>query len=194
MLDSTGYATLVAKRPYFYHAVYDPTEARLDSIRENGLEREQTHYEGVWKSRVGHVYMGEMRWIRRCIASCDEDGFGSTLRIETAKLDRRRISADEDHFLPQGFEKHNMVDGKPACYHFHRGFPPCKWLWEWTAYLRLLPLPSLGEWAASVNLGENPEETRYSITKGSISYEGVVPPSALSVVSSSASSLGSSPA
>lgn len=36
MLDSTGFATLVARKPHLYHAVFEPSESKLDSIRGNG--------------------------------------------------------------------------------------------------------------------------------------------------------------
>jgi hypothetical protein len=76
----------------------------------------------------------------------------------------------------------NLIGGELACQHFRREFPPSKWLWDWAEYLRIGPLPSLGEWADAVGLGDNPAETRYSVTRGSFAYNGVVPPSALRLV------------
>jgi hypothetical protein len=107
------------------------------------------------------------------------------LRVDVSQLERARINPDEDHFLVHNFCDHERVEqGERACRALNVPFPPSEWLWEWGAYLRL-PLPSLGDWADAIGLGDDPATTRYSISRGSIAYNGVVPAAAITIVQTS---------
>lgn len=182
MLDSTGFAALTARRPELYHLVAYSSEERLTSVMEHGLERAETRYSGVWRSRENHVYLADSARIKSLFFESDSKwGDYDLLAINTGMLDRKRINADEDWFATGGNFAYNRIGDKHACQVFRRPFPPCQWTHQWADYLKLAPLPSLGEWADQVNLG-TPAETRYSIRKGSVAYNGVVPPDALRLV------------
>lgn len=186
MLDSAGYAELLATRPFLLHCVWDVDDAKLESITSNGLERVGTHYTGLWCSREGHVYMGDIVNVRRAVLNAAEEKSTpyALVRIDVAQLEREKINPDEDHFLTydlQDFGTKNTIGDRHACARFGHEFPPSQWLYEWSQYLGR-PLPSLGEWADGVGLGSRSAETEYSIAKGSIAYDGVVPPSALKVL------------
>jgi hypothetical protein len=185
MLDSAGYAELLACRPFLFHRVWDADDLKIESIMSNGLERAYTNYTGFWASRPGHVYMGTRPEAVRVKPKEDGDKPWVLLRICTARLDRRCIDPDEDHFLT-----HNWVGGElaargsAACRRLNVPFPPSQWAWEWARYLGT-PLCSLGEWAEQVELGRNPAQTRFSVALGRLSYSGVVRPDALSVAEES---------
>jgi hypothetical protein len=193
MIGSTAYAALLAHRSTLLHLVWASDKAKLESILSNGLTRETSSYSGFWESRPGHVYLAEPRTVRKLLSNENEgrDASWALLRIDPARLDRRKVNPDEDHFLTQlitmsdntqDFHGDNFIAGKHVCSHFHREFPPSKWLWEWAEYLKLAPLPSLGEWADAVDLGSDEREALYSMSKGSIAYDGTVPPDALTVI------------
>jgi hypothetical protein len=187
MLDATGFAELCVRRPFLFHVVHDTQEAKLDSILSCGLERTRSHYEGFWESRPRHVYMGSKDYVGSgYLSGLREDGPYSVLRVDVAKLDRERINPDEDHFQTQNFldeKQRNFVGGKHVCAVFGIEFPPTHWLWEWGEWLHK-SVGSLGDWAEAVNLGSDPRHVRHSMRRGSLAYDGIVPPAALSVVSS----------
>lgn len=184
MLDSTGYAELIKRKPLLVHLVWEPDQAKLDSILEHGLASGgNSHYGSHWASRPGHVYLADA-------AYAVSAGHLETLRasrprvfcVDTAKLEPASVNPDEDHFLPNNpmdLGTRNQIDGRHVLRYFHKPWPPAQWLREWTDYLRLPSLPSLGEWAEQSNLGHDPAETLYSIRKGSLAYRGVIPPDAL---------------
>jgi hypothetical protein len=58
VIDSSGYAELVARAPFVFHRVWDCDSEIVDSILDHGLERVRTNYAGYWASRPRHVYMG----------------------------------------------------------------------------------------------------------------------------------------
>jgi hypothetical protein len=184
MLDVDGYAELVATKPFLYHRAWNADDTALGSILSNGLERVRTNYAGYWASRPDHVYMGTRAHALSVKPRQDDDGTPwALLRIDVSVLERRRIDPDEDHFLT-----HNWVGGEitrrqeTACRRGHVPFPPSQWVWEWARYLSI-PFPNLGEWADQVGLGANPKHTRWSMANGRLSYRGVIPPTALTVVS-----------
>jgi hypothetical protein len=188
MMDSTGFAELTTKSPVAFHLVWDASDERLDSILENGLIRDETHYDGLWRSRLGHVYMGSLHKVKQIFGNCNDPTKPmrpfDLLTVDVTQLDPRKIDPDEDYFMTGDFPETsgNKINGKHVCQVFRRPFPPTVWQTEWTKYLKWDVLPSLGEWADQVGLGENPAETRYSATRGSISYNGTVPPTALRLV------------
>ena len=192
MLDSTSYAELTTRKPFLFHLVWDSDESKFESVKDNGLAQAEARYDGFWRTRPRHVFMGTTKYLRTVFADRDKAPW-DLWRVDVGRLDRHKINPDEDHFLPQLTTKPdgnqdfgaNVYDGRHVCSHFKREFPPTKWLWEWQEYLGLAPLPSLGEWADAVGLGSNPAETRYSIAKASLAYEGTVPPDALSLVQTS---------
>ncbi len=186
MIDSDGYAELVACRPVLFHYVWNADVATLDSIVANGLERQWSRYDGFWRSRPGHVYLGELDALRRIFAA-DENECQypyALLSIATAWLEPQKINPDEDHFLTSMFPEasRNKVGERHACQHFGHEFPPTEWMWEWAEYLKCWRLPSLGEWADAVGLGKHPDEARYSMSKGTLAYDGVIPPRALRLI------------
>jgi hypothetical protein len=185
MLDTLGYGELTARRPFFYHFLWRTDDAKLDSVLTHGLERVDSHWDGLWRSRPNHVYIGDMSRIRAIFTQ----GCRATkqpwdlLRVDTSLLERHRFNADEDHFTTGDYPElsKNRVNDKHACQYFHKPFPPTQWIYDWGKYLRF-PIPSLGEWADAVGLGDDPAEVRYSMSKGSVAYRGVIPPKALSLV------------
>lgn len=189
MLDSTSYAELTTSKRFLFHLVWDSDEGKFQSVKEEGLAQAEARYDGFWRTRPGHVFMGTTKYL--CFSDRDEAPW-DLWRVDMTKLDRRKINPDEDHFLPglgtntdgNHYFGGNLIEGRTACWHFKREVPPTKWLWEWQEYLGLAPLPSLGEWADAIGLGSNPLETRYSIAKGSLAYEGTIPPDALKFVKS----------
>lgn len=190
MLDPSSYAELTAHKPFLFHLVWDSDEDKARSVRDEGLMQGEIRYTGFWRTRPGHVFMGSPKYLRKLFADRDKAPWDLWC-INTAKLDRRKLNPDEDHFLTQivstgdhveDFSGHNFIGDKHVCQYFGRQFPPSKWAYEWAEYLKLAPLPSIGEWADAIGLGENPAETRYSITKESLAYDGTVPPDALSLV------------
>lgn len=190
MLDSTSYAELTTRKPFLFHLVWNSDESKFESVKRNGLAQAEPRYDGFWRTRPRHVFMGTTKYLRKVFSDRDKAPW-DLWRIDVGKLDRRKLNPDEDWFLPQltmtgdnrqDFSGENFVAGRPALQHFKREWPPTKWLWEWGKYLGLAPLPSLGEWADAIELGSNPAEARYSIAKGSLAYEGTVPPDALSLV------------
>lgn len=183
MIDSNGYAELLARRPFLFHRVWGADDARLGSVLDNGLERVSSQYVGFFESRPGHVYMGDRASVLEIEPECDPDTTPwALLRIDVAHLEPCRFSADEDHFMVHSFCDHESARrGEQICRQFHIEFPPSKWVWEWAEYLRL-KIPSLGQWADAVGLGADPAEVRYSLSRGTVAYRGVVPPAALRVV------------
>ena len=191
MIDSTSFVQMSSAS--FYHCVIDATAERVNSVLENGLERTTTHFSGMWQSRPKHVYMGDVKTVKRAVLNSakEREVPYAIFRVDCGLLDRRKVNADEDHFITQNFydfrQSANVIGGRHACEVFHRPFPPSEWMWEWTQYMGWRALPTLGEWAEQVDLGSNPAETRYSMLRGSIAYEGVVPPKALSLLTSKVS-------
>ena len=181
MIDSAGYAELLARKPILYHRVWD-SDGKLDSILEHGLERVESIYSGFFVSRPGHVYMGDRATVLGIQPEEDETKPWTLLAIDTRQCERQRINPDEDDFMC-----HNFCDapaasaGERACRRTHTTWPPSKWLWEWAQWLKI-PFPNLGEWADMIGLGDDPAQTRYAISKGRLAYRGVVPASALRVV------------
>lgn len=181
MLDSDGYAELLARKPFLYHCAWDATAERVESILANGLERTYTNYSGFWASRPGHVYMTTSHK-QKVVPPRDGKKPWVLLRVSTARLERRLIDPDEDHFLT-----HNWTGGETSaraeriCRETGLPFPPSQWVWEWARYLKV-PFCSLGEWAEGVGLGAHPAQTRFSARLGRVSYAGVIPPDALQIV------------
>jgi hypothetical protein len=181
VIDSAGYAELLARAPTLYHRVWD-SDAKLDSILAHGLERVASNYSGFFESRPGCVYMGERERVLSMRPEADDARPWTLLAIDTRQLERGRINPDEDDFMCHGFCDHALARlGERACRRSHTPWPPSKWLWEWARYLSI-PLPSLGEWAEQVGLGDDPAQTRFGIARRRLAYRGVVPASALRVV------------
>jgi hypothetical protein len=189
VLNSTSYAELTTRKRFFFHLSWDSDEDKFQSVKREGLVQAEARYDGFWRTRPGHVFIGTPRYLRKLFSDHDKAPW-DLWRVDTTKLDRRKLNPDEDHFMPglgtgpdgNQYFGGNLIKGRTACCHFKREVPPTKWLWEWQEYLGLAPLPSLGEWADAIGLGSNPAETRYSIAKGSLAYGGTVPPDALTLV------------
>lgn len=187
MLDQLGYQSLLQAR-HLYHLAWGIGYAGLASITTHGLERTTSRYNGLWVSRARHVYMGNLAYVRDLFGvERYSDLSWALLRIDVTQLEPSRINPDEDHFTTSNYPdlSHNRVGDKHACQHFQRPFPPTAWIFDWAKYLKIGPVPSLGEWADAIDLGSNPAETRYSISKGSLAYDGVVPASAIQPVKTS---------
>jgi hypothetical protein len=196
MLDSNGFAELTKRQPFLWHLIWESDEAKRDSILSNGLcPGGESRYEGHWRSRPGHVYMGSARAVEtngRQSLKHDAPKPWDLLRIDVSQLEPRLIDPDEDHFMTQELKSGvNEIAGKHVCRVFGYPFAPSEWMAEWAAWLKIGPLPSLGEWADQVGLGKRSAETRYSASQGSLSYAGVVPPSALQLVETTVPVCGS---
>jgi hypothetical protein len=187
MLDGDGYAELLARRPVLYHRVWDSDEATDASVLEHGLERVASGYTGFWESRCGHVFL-------KASPETPEASFPhmrppnarpwTLFAVATAHLERRRFEPDEDSFLTQ-----NFLAAKTAkvsireCQRHRVPFPPSVYLWEMGSWLGC-GCPTLAEWADAVGLGSDPQATRETIMADStLSYSGIVPASALRLVS-----------
>src|SRR5579862_9668459 len=105
MLDSDGYAELLARRPVLYHRVWDSDEATEESILEHGLERVASGYTGFWESRPGSVFLKADPAVtepKYPHGLPDDACPWSLFAVVTARLERERIMPDEDCFLTHG--------------------------------------------------------------------------------------------
>jgi hypothetical protein len=185
MLDSDGFAELVAQRPVLYHRAWDSDYATDESILEHGLERVASGYSGFWTSRPGHVFMTVTLPVHEKLPHMRPPGARpwTQFAIDVAQLERERFEPDEDCFLTHNFIDHELTRvGERECRRHRVPFPPSQWLAEWGAWLGCR-CPTLAEWADAVDLGISPEATRTTIMANTtLSYRGVVPPSALRIV------------
>ena len=185
MIDSAGYAELLGRKPILWHRAWDATPETVESILTNGLAHPgHSNYVGFWESRPGCVYIGERSYARNLKPKADEEKPWALFAVDVAQLERVRINPDEDTFSNYGtgsakFAIDGQPDGKHVCCHFHIPPPPNGNLWDWGNWLGA-PLPTLGQWADGVGLGDDPRCTLYAVRRGrSLAYRGVVPPNAL---------------
>lgn len=185
MIDSAGFAELLALRPVLYHRVWDSDGATDDSVLEHGLERVASGYTGFWESRPGHVFLSVEQPVFETMPHMRAPGARpwTQFAVATAQLERQRFEPDEDCFMVHHFMDHDLARvGERECKRHRVPFPPSNWLWEWGRYLGL-GCPTLGEWADAVGLGSDPEATRATIMANTrLSYRGVIPPSAVRIV------------
>ncbi len=185
MLDSDGYAELLARRPVLYHRVWGTSATIEESIFEHGLQSVRSGYSGFWTSRRGRTFLKASPHITepKNPHSLGDDAPWSLFTVATDALERTRIEPDEDCFLTHMFIDHESARAGARETRRHRvPFAPTQWLWEWARYLGLR-CPTLAEWADDVELGSDPEATRATIMLNqTFSYSGVVPPSALRLV------------
>lgn len=191
MLDSDGYAELVARRPVLYHRVWGSGEATEASVLEHGLERVASGYTGFWESRPGHVFLKAKQGVpepKHPHGLPDDACPWSLFAVATVQLERQRFVPDEDCFLTNNFcsgsdEGRLLVRRAEREAKRHRvSFPPSNWLWKWGRYLGC-SCPTLAEWADAVGLGSDAQATRATIMDNTtLSYRGVVPASALRLV------------
>lgn len=187
MLDSDGFAELLARRPILYHRVWDSSEATDASVLEHGLERVASGYTGFWESRPGHVFLkaGPCVMTEGHPHGRPPDARPWTLfAVATARLERQRFEPDEDSFLTQNFVvPKDAAIAERECARHRVPFPPSQYLWEWGNYLGIA-CPTLAEWADAVGLGTDPQATRETIMADTtLSYSGAVPATAVRLVS-----------
>jgi len=186
LIDREGLAEMVYRDRHLYHLVWDATPEKIASVQEHGLERVRSNYTGYWESRSDHVYLGRLSHIERIFfkgvpsgqAFVNDAGLAnwSIFAVDLAALEPQRVNPNEDHFA------FYSANGQEVSRRFGLPFSPCKWAWDWARYLGIRPPASLGEWAEAINLGRDPDTTRYSAAQGSIAYRGVVPPNALRLI------------
>lgn len=187
MLDSDGYAELLARRPVLYHRIWDSDEATDASVLEHGLERVVSGYAGFWTSRPGHVFLKARPEVMTEGYPHDRPPGArpwTLFAVATASLERQRFEPDEDSFLTQNFMVPKTArESERECRRHRVPFPPSVWLWEWGQYLGC-GCPTLAEWADAVGLGSDPQATRGTIMADTtLSYAGAVPASAVRLVS-----------
>lgn len=115
--------------------------------------------------RAGHTYIGAEKY-----AAPYTRPNGKLLKIDLRKLDPSKMNADEDHFQhPREAEVFPLVkriqdfDPPPLADYFGSDNPE-----------------TLGDWADRA-LGNDPETTHHSMSVGSMAYNGVIPPEAISL-------------
>ena len=183
----------------WYHLQCHADNDSIQSVLAHGLERHHRRYQGYWEARPNHVYIGRMERIRKIFAG------GSVLRhgepitsgdgtpvewalfaVDLSLVNPSRINPDEDHF-----GMYSPTGGIDVLRRFRLPFPPCKWAWEWAAYLGIRSPGSLGAWADAIDLGRDREAVAHSARNGSLAIRGVVPPTALRLVGASITEGGS---
>ncbi len=189
MIDSDGFAELVARRSVLYHRCWNSDEAKVASILEHGLEGTYSGYKGFWVSRPGRAFLKSSPDVPEPKHPHDSDQPGGAewtlFEVQTAKLEQRRFEPDEDCFLNHNFIDHASARAGERETKRHRiPFAPSQWLWEWGRFLGMA-CPTLAEWADAVDLGSDPQATRATIMANkTLSYRGVVPATALRLVAS----------
>lgn len=186
MLDSDGFAELVARRPVLYHRMWDSDEAKDASVLEHGLERVGSGYRGFWESRPGHVFLKATPEVPEPEYPHDRPAATrpwSLFAVATAHLERGRVVPDEDCCLTHGLvDNARARKGEREVKRHRVPFPPFLWAWEWAQHLGIA-CPALAEWADAVGLGSDAQATRETIMLNqTLSYRGVVPASALRLV------------
>ena len=194
MIDRSGFGWLMATYPRLYHVVCRSDEDARESVLAHGVVTgapARHNWHGLWRPRPGHVYLATGAYVTR-VRRWAHDGSYDVFAVDTSYLTAACINPDEDHF--SGPDDRiggnnalgaNTIGSRHACQAFGLPFPPTPWLWNWATRLNLQPLPSYGEWAEAVDLGSRPEQTRYSVTKGSLAYRGTVPPQAVTLLTPS---------
>lgn len=121
--------------------------------------------------RAGHTYIGQEKYA----APYAKQG-GKLLKIDLRKLDPAKMNADEDHF---NMEFGNHTPSKfPVVRDIHEFNPP-------PSEMYFDPDDegggeSLGAWADDA-LGRSQDTTHHSMSQGSMAYNGVIPPEAISL-------------
>lgn len=148
----------------------DPELAGPEEYDEWGDAVPASHsdYDPYMRPRPNHVYLGTPKFINQMGYGAGKPGQGGrqVLKVDLRKLKPENLNADEDHFGVNSYPHpiRDQVWGE---------YPP--------------PEPGgeegLGDWADYVNLGQDPEETHYSMGNGSVAHNGHIPPSAISLAS-----------
>jgi hypothetical protein len=191
MLDRDDYKTFRADHDRLYHVVNKADLECRSSIQQHGLIAgpSRHNWHGLYKPRKGHVYLATAEQLKIRNGWASKDDPYDIFAVDPEFLDRQAITADEDWFVPwSGRDPSNLatahaINGKTAFQHFRLPVPPNTSLWDLVKDVRLPLLPSFGEWAEAVNLGTS-KQTAYSLTCGSIAYNGEIPPTALRLVHS----------
>lgn len=140
-------------------------------VQEHVDHSNSSYKGGYWEPRQGHVYLGTKDYASRYAANRPDPAM---VRVDLRKLDPTYFSADEDHWHPSN---PNINYNHPAVKDVYDYEPP--------------PSPydysdgdqNLGEWADQINLGNNEDETHYSMDQGSLAYNGHIPAEAIEHVS-----------
>lgn len=121
-----------------------------------------------FEPRLGHTYLGTKDYSNQYVNRLN----GGLVRVDLRKLDPSHMNADEDHFSPG---VGNVNEEHPAVQRALGLRPPDPHNWMPGAR-------TLGSWADQIQLGRDPNETHYSLEKGSMAYNGRVPPEAIEQV------------
>lgn len=177
--------------PKLYHVVYRADLETRQSVRDNGLVSGRSRHEWhpQWAPRPGHVYLATSKKLARVRQWGKKDYPVDVFSVDTTYLARQHVNPDEDWFIPSDYTTDfgtTDVEGNVFAKHplevFKLPPPPNPWVWEWATYMKA-SVPSFGEWADLVGLS-TPEQTRFSLSKGTVAYRGEVPPVALQLVHS----------
>lgn len=141
-----------------------------DFLKEQPTYSNSEYAGGYWEPRQGHVYLGTKEYSNNYAMKPN----GALVRVDLRKLDPLSMSADEDHWHPNNAN-------------FNKDHPAISSVYDEN------PAPSiydygesgegLGHWADNIRLGQEPEETHYSMGMGSMAYNGHIPAEAIEHVS-----------
>jgi hypothetical protein len=141
-----------------------------DFLKEQSTYSNSEYAGGYWEPRQGHVYLGTKEYSNNYAMKPN----GALVRVDLRKLDPLSMSADEDHWHPNNAN-------------FNKDHPAISSVYDEN------PAPSiydygesgegLGHWADNIKLGQEPEETHYSMGMGSMAYNGHIPAEAIEHVS-----------
>ena len=150
----------------------DPCPSCGGDYLEDRPEYSNSTYAGqFFEPRSGHTYLGTKEYARSY-----GNSKGAMVRVDLSKLNPLNMNADEDHFAdhPQNQPWHPVVEKV-----WQDEPPPNAEYWSPGEN------ESLGQWADNARLGQEPEETHYSMGKGSMAYHGHIPPEAIEEVNPS---------
>jgi hypothetical protein len=151
--------------PFMFHV----TEAgAVPAILAGGLrpgsELGISTKEGFFKTREGHVYVGDLIG-----ALVEVAGRRAYLQIDLRKLDPALIDPDEDQVQGSFDRKAGGWVARPPPVNSGDGTPEAVG-------------EALADWAEATEGFDGPEVTAKSLESGRISYRGIIPPEAVQVV------------
>lgn len=168
MLTTDDGRELAYRHPWLYHVVWRADDRTRETVVSDGLTagRSRHNWHHLFKPRPRHVYLATHSYLTEAawwLRSVGDDLYA----VDTRCLIARHVNPDEDHFAGSSAN---------ACDKFGLFRPPGMELWR---TFGSKAVPSFGDWADQVGLGSSSAHTAYSLNRGSVAYEGVVPPRSL---------------